>query len=87
MADPLVNQIEHFAAVICGEEEPLVSGYEGLCTLAVIDAMREAAKTGRAICPADLIAVDKTTAKENMRFTAEAGAHVKADSAWTKQAP
>ena len=87
MADPLVNQIKHFAAVICGEEEPLVSGYEGLCTLAVIDAMREAAKTGRAVCPADLIAVDKTAAKENMRFTAEAGAHVKADSAWTKQAP
>ena len=87
MADPLVNQIKHFAAVIQGEAKPLVSGYEGLCTLAVIDAMREAAKTGRAICPADLIAVDKTAAEENMRFTAKARAHVKADSAWTNQAP
>ena len=87
MADPLVNQIRHFAAVICGEIKPLVSGYEGLCTLAVIDAMREAAKTGRAICPADLIAADKMAADENMRFTAKAGAHVKADSAWTNQAP
>jgi predicted dehydrogenase len=87
MADPLVNQITHFAAIIRGKMKPLVSGYEGLCTLAVIDAMREAAKTGRAICPADLIAVDKTAAKENMRFTAKTGAHVKADSAWTNQAP
>ena len=87
MADPLVNQVNHFAAVIRGEVKPLVSGYEGLCTLAVIDAMREAAKTGRAICPADLIAADKMAADENMRFTAKAGAHVKADSAWTNQAP
>ena len=86
-ADPLVNQINHLAAVIRGEVKPLVSGYEGLCTLAVIDAMREAAKTGRAICPADLIAADKMAADENMRFTAKAGAHVKADSAWTNQAP
>ena len=86
-ADPLVNQINHLAAVIRGEVKPLVSGYEGLCTLAVIDAMREAAKTGGAICPADLIAVDKMAAEENMRFTAKAGAHVKADSAWTNQAP
>jgi predicted dehydrogenase len=86
-SDPLVNQINHFAAVIRGEAKPLVSGHEGLCTLAVIDAMREAAKTGRAICPADLIAIEKTVAEENMRFTAKAGAHVKADKAWTNPAP
>jgi predicted dehydrogenase len=87
MADPLVNQIRHFAAVICGEIKPLVSGYEGLCTLAVIDSMREAAKTGRAICPADLIAVDKTAAEENMSFTAKEEAHVRASPAWTNQTP
>jgi hypothetical protein len=34
-----------------------------------------------------LIAVDKTAEEENMRFTAKARAHVKADSAWTNQAP
>jgi predicted dehydrogenase len=86
-SDPLVNQINHFAAVIRGEAKPLVSGHEGLCTLAVIDAMREAAKTGRAICPADLIAIEKTVAEENMRFTAKARTHVKADKAWTNPAP
>jgi hypothetical protein len=36
---------------------------------------------------ARLSAVDKMAAEENMRFTAKAGAHVKADSAWTNQAP
>ena len=86
-SDPLVNQINHFAAVIRGEAEPLVSGHEGLCTLAVIEAMREAAKTGWAICPADLIAIEKPVAEENMRFTAKARTHVKADKAWTNPAP
>ncbi len=87
MSDPLINQIRHFAAVIRGEVKPLVSGHEGLRTLAVIEAMREAAKTGRTICPADLVAIDEPVAKENMHFTAEAGAHVKADKAWTNPAP
>ena len=86
-SDPLVNQINHFAAVIRGEAKPLVSGHEGLCTLAVIEAMREAAKTGWAICPADLIAIEKPVAEENMRFTAKARTHVKADKAWTNPAP
>jgi hypothetical protein len=49
--------------------------------------MREAAKTGRAICPADLIAVDKTAAEENMSFTAKEEAHVRASPAWTNQTP
>jgi len=86
-SDPLVNQINHFAAVIRGEAKPLVSGHEGLCTLAVIEAMREAAKTGWAICPADLIAIEKPVAEENMRFTAKARTHVKNDKAWTNPAP
>ena len=29
-ADPLIKQIEHFARVIRGFEDPLVSGHEGL---------------------------------------------------------
>jgi predicted dehydrogenase len=44
--DPLVLQIEHFARVIRGEEAPLVSGREGLRTLAVIEAIKKAAKDG-----------------------------------------
>ena len=43
-ADPLVRQVEHFAAVIRGEETPLVSGREGLRTLAVIEAITMSAR-------------------------------------------
>ena len=53
-SDPLVNQIKHFAAVIKCEAEPLVSGREGLCTLAVIDAIQRAARTGETIQLADI---------------------------------
>ena len=48
-ADPLIKQIEHFARVIRGYEDPLVSGHEGLRTLAVINAIHTAAQTGRAV--------------------------------------
>lgn len=44
--DPLQAQIRHFCAVIRGEEEPLVSGREGLATLAVIEALKQAARSG-----------------------------------------
>jgi len=47
--DPLANQVEHFAAVIRGEAEPIVSGRDGLRTLRVIDAVTEAANTGRIV--------------------------------------
>ena len=47
--DPLRLQISHFAEVIRGEAEPLVSGEEGLKSLAVIDAIGRAAQTGRLI--------------------------------------
>ena len=48
-ADPLIKQIEHFARVIRGCEDPLVSGHEGLRTLAVINAIHTAAQTGRLV--------------------------------------
>ena len=48
-SDPLANQIEHFAAVIRGEAEPIVSGRDGLTTLRVVDAVLEAARTGRPV--------------------------------------
>ena len=48
-ADPIARQIEHFAAVIRGEVEPLVTARDGLQNLRVTAAIAEAAKTGRAV--------------------------------------
>jgi predicted dehydrogenase len=45
-SDPLVNQVEHFAMVIRGRVEPLVSGRDGLNTLRVVHAVCESARTG-----------------------------------------
>lgn len=45
-ADPLALQIAHFRDVILGRAEPLVSGREGLRTLDVIAAIKQAARTG-----------------------------------------
>ena len=44
--DPLATQVEHFAAVIRGEAQPIVSGRDGLKTLRVVDAVIEASRTG-----------------------------------------
>lgn len=41
-ADPLARQLEHFCAVIRGETEPLVSGWDGVQTLRVTLAIQEA---------------------------------------------
>ena len=48
-SDPLINQIKHFASVIHGKAQPLVSGHEGLRTLAVIEAIQIAAETTQTI--------------------------------------
>jgi len=48
-ADPLVLQIEDFAATIRGERKPLVPGEEGLKTLAVIEAIDRSACCGKPI--------------------------------------
>ena len=47
--DPLRRQIRQFCAVIRGEETPLVSGREGLMTLAVVEAIQRAARTGESV--------------------------------------
>jgi predicted dehydrogenase len=47
--DPLAAQIEHFAAVIRGDAEPLVTARDGLQNLRVTDAIAEAARTGRIV--------------------------------------
>lgn len=44
--DPLARQIEHFAAVIRGEAEPLVTCRDGLQNLRVTAAITEAARSG-----------------------------------------
>lgn len=48
-SDPLVNQMEHFAAVICGKAQPLVTGREGAKTLQVIEAIQKSAKSGEVV--------------------------------------
>jgi predicted dehydrogenase len=45
-ADPLAQQVEHFAAVIRGEAEPLVTCRDGLQNLRVTEAIAEAARSG-----------------------------------------
>lgn len=47
--NPLVLQIRQFCKVIRGEEQPLVSGREGLQTLKVIDAVKRSAASGERI--------------------------------------
>ncbi len=48
-ANPLVEQIRHFAAVIRGEETPRITGEDGTRTLAVTLAVRDAAESGRTV--------------------------------------
>ena len=45
-ADPLALQIAHFADVIRGRAQPLVSGRDGLMNLRVVEAIAKAAKMG-----------------------------------------
>lgn len=47
--DPLQAQIRHFCAVIRGAEAPLMSGREGLAALAVIEAVKQAARSGETV--------------------------------------
>lgn len=49
--DPLKVQIRHFADVIRNGTAPISSGREGLATLAVIDAVKRAIRTGQATTP------------------------------------
>jgi len=50
MDDPLFVQMAHFAAVIAGREAPLVSGWEGLRSLEVVEAVALSSESGREIC-------------------------------------
>ncbi|PRX33945.1 Predicted dehydrogenase [Meinhardsimonia xiamenensis] len=52
--DPLLRQIRHFAAVIEGREAPLVPAREGLATLKVVEAIRQALVTGCQVAPGEM---------------------------------
>ena len=47
--DPLIRQIEHFCAVIRGEDTPRTSGEDALRTLAVIRAVIDSGNSGKAL--------------------------------------
>jgi predicted dehydrogenase len=49
VVDPLAGQIAHFADVIRGRAGPLVSARDGLQNLRVVEAIVEAARTGRVV--------------------------------------
>ena len=53
--DPLTEQLRHFLAVIAGREQPLVSVEDAMGTLAVVEAVSEAARTGQKISPGQLM--------------------------------
>lgn len=61
MDDPLAVQMAHFAAVIAGEETPLVSGWEGLRSLEVVEAVDLSSRSGREI------ALEQTTARKSLQ--------------------
>ncbi|CAD5109855.1 Gfo/Idh/MocA family protein [Zestomonas carbonaria] len=50
----LRRQLEHFVAVARGEAEPLVSAADAGRTLALVEAIRQAAESGRACAPAQI---------------------------------
>lgn len=49
--DPLAEQLRHFLAVITRRERPLISVEDAMATLAVVEAVSEAARTGQRISP------------------------------------
>ena len=49
--DPLVEQLRHFLAVIAGREQPLISVEDAMATLAVVEAVSEAARTSQKVSP------------------------------------
>lgn len=53
--DPLVEQLRHFLEVIAGREQPLISVEDAMGTLAVVEAVSEAARTGQKISPGQIM--------------------------------
>ena len=55
-SDPLTRQLQHFCQVIRGEEAPLISGEDGLLTLASTLAIHESSRINAPVVPAELLA-------------------------------
>ena len=53
--DPLVEQLRHFLAVIARREAPLISVQDAMGTLAVVEAVRAAARTGTRVSPQQIM--------------------------------
>jgi len=53
--DPLAEQLRHFRAVVAGSETPLISVEDAMGTLAVIEAVQEAARTGASVSPGQIM--------------------------------
>lgn len=53
--DPLVEQLRHFLSLIAGREQPLISVEDAMGTLAVVEAVSEAARTGQKISPGQIM--------------------------------
>lgn len=53
--DPLVEQLRHFLEVIAGHEQPLIPVEDAMGTLAVVEAVSEAAITGKKISPGQIM--------------------------------
>lgn len=47
--DSYTNQLRHFIEVVCGQAQPLVTVADAAQTLALIEAVHQAAATGRAV--------------------------------------
>ncbi|CAN5267649.1 Gfo/Idh/MocA family oxidoreductase [soil metagenome] len=54
-ADPLVEQLRHFCAVIDCRESPLISVEDAMATLAVVEAVQLAARTGARVSPGTIL--------------------------------
>ena len=53
--DPLAEQLRHFLAVIARRETPLISVEDAMGTLAVVEAVSEAARTGPRVSPGQIM--------------------------------
>lgn len=53
--DPLVEQLRHFLAVIARNETPLITVEDAMGTLAVVEAVQQAARSGMRVSPGQLV--------------------------------
>lgn len=54
-SDPLVEQLRHFLAVIARNETPLITVEDAMGTLAVVEAVQQAARSGMRVSPGQLV--------------------------------